>query len=486
MNEKSLGEDSMSLKVYNTLTGKKEKFIPLTKNQVKMYVCGPTVYNYFHIGNARPFLIFEVVRRYLKFKGYEVQYISNFTDIDDKVIHKANELGLSFSDLAQKYIDEYFKDADYLNIGRADLYPRATEHISDIIHFIQNLERKGYTYVVDGDVFFDVSQFEDYGKLSKQNLEEIRSGARIHLDERKRNPYDFVLWKSAKENEPSWESPWGAGRPGWHIECSVMSSKYLGDSFDIHAGGADLIFPHHENEIAQSEAASGKIFAKYWLHNGYLNIDNQKMSKSIGNILTIRELSQRFDGSVIRHFLLSAHYRSPLNYSMEQIEQSKNSMDTLNTLVYNIRFILQQGNISDLPDEDSQSLLEIKHQMEEKFVKAMDDDFNTPIALSTLFLLSKEVNKYLNQKKPKNKQILDEILSYFDIYGNQILGLKYILTEKKRESLLEEEIMRLIEERNQARENKDWGKSDLIRDDLKSRGIILEDTVEGVRWKKLD
>ncbi|MDD4765042.1 MAG: cysteine--tRNA ligase [Atribacterota bacterium] len=474
----------MVLKIYNTLSGTKEEFIPLRKGHVGIYVCGPTVYDFFHIGNARPFLIFEVLRRYLKFKKYNVKYVSNFTDIDDKVIKKANELGMKFSEVAEKYIQEYFQDADCLNIGRADIYPRATEHISDIIDFVKKLEEKGFAYSVDGDVFFDVNRFEEYGKLSKQNLEEIRAGERIQVDDRKRNPYDFVLWKKAKENEPSWDSPWGKGRPGWHIECSVMSTKYLGESFDIHAGGADLIFPHHENEIAQSEALSGKIFAKYWLHNGYLKIDNKKMSKSLGNILKIRELCEKYDGSVIRHFLLSAHYRSPLNFSEEQVEQSKNSMDTLINIIYNLEFFKKQGRLTKEMRPEDKELLDKKVEMESKFVEAMDDDLNTPVALSTLFLLAKSVNIYLSDNELKNEEIMNEILGFYKKYGSDILGLKFSSKKETNTILEDKEVDKMISDRELARKNKEWQKADKIREQLKSMGIILEDTAEGIRWKK--
>ena len=474
----------MVLKIYNTLSGTKEEFIPLRKGHVGIYVCGPTVYDFFHIGNARPFLIFEVLRRYLKFKKYNVKYVSNFTDIDDKVIKKANELGMKFSEVAEKYIQEYFQDADCLNIGRADIYPRATEHISDIIDFVKKLEEKGFAYSVDGDVFFDVNRFEEYGKLSKQNLEEIRAGERIQVDDRKRNPYDFVLWKKAKENEPSWDSPWGKGRPGWHIECSVMSTKYLGESFDIHAGGADLIFPHHENEIAQSEALSGKIFAKYWLHNGYLKIDNKKMSKSLGNILKIRELCEKYDGSVIRHFLLSAHYRSPLNFSEEQVEQSKNSMDTLINIIYNLEFFKKQGRLTKEMRPEDKELLDKKVEMVSKFVEAMDDDLNTPVALSTLFLLAKSVNIYLSDNELKNEEIMNEILGFYKKYGSDILGLKFSSKKETNTILEDKEVDKMISDRELARKNKEWQKADKIREQLKSMGIILEDTAEGIRWKK--
>lgn len=474
----------MSLQLYNTLSGKKEEFISLCGKQVGMYVCGPTVYNYFHIGNARPFLIFEVLRRYLKYKNYDVTYVSNFTDIDDKVINKAREMGCTYSEVADRFIKEYFQDADYLNIGRADFYPRATEHITDIIGLIRRLEEKGFTYVVEGDVFYDISKFKEYGKLSRQNLDEIQIGARIELDERKKNPYDFVLWKRAKEGEPKWDSPWGAGRPGWHIECSAMSAKFLGESFDIHAGGEDLIFPHHENEIAQSVAANGKIFAKYWMHNGYLKIDNRKMSKSLGNILTIRELSQKYDGSVMRHFLLSAHYRSPLNYSLEQMEQSKKSMETLNNTVYNLNFILQKNLGNNAVDRKSKKLSDTVDKMEEEFSAAMDDDFNTPKALSTLYLLAKEANIYLNEVSNKNKEVVKKVLQFYEDFGTDILGLKYFSELDEQEQIYKEGIEQLIEEREKARKNKDWQTADQIRDKLSSLGVMIEDTTEGTRWKK--
>ncbi len=474
----------MSLKLYNTLTSKKEIFHPLEKDKVKMYVCGPTVYDFFHIGNARPFLIFEVLRRYFQFKKYQVKYVSNFTDIDDKVIKRANEMGVDFSEIAERYIKEYFQDADYLNIGRADVNPKATDHITDIIAFVEGLVEKGYAYAVDGDVFFEVNKFKDYGKLSKQNLEEIRAGERIDVDLRKRNPFDFVLWKKAKKDEPYWDSPWGKGRPGWHIECSVMSRKYLGDSFDIHAGGADLIFPHHENEIAQSEAFTGKIFAKYWLHNGYLKIDNKKMSKSIGNILKIRELSEKYSGSDLRHFLLSAHYRSPLNFSEEQLEQSKNSLDTLKNLIFNLNHIKEKDVFSEKIDDLGKELLSRKRELENKFIEAMDDDLNTPVALSTLFLLAKSANVYINSDAVKNKKVIDEVLDFYQQYGNDILGFKEETADKFESYVNDKEIEELVEKREKARKNKDWKTADEIRDQLKEMDIILEDTVDGIRWKK--
>lgn len=471
----------MTIKLYNTLTRKKEIFTPVDGKKVGMYVCGPTVYNYFHIGNARPFLVFEVLRRYLNYKGYEVTYVSNFTDIDDKVINKAKEMGSSYDKVAEIFINEYFKDADFLNIGRADFYPKATEHIDDIISFIKKLQDKGYAYVNNGDVFYDVSKFKNYGKLSGQSINDIQVGARIEVDERKKNPYDFVLWKKAKEGEPKWDSPWGFGRPGWHIECSAMSSKYLGDTFDIHAGGEDLIFPHHENEIAQSEAVSGKIFAKYWLHNGYLKIDNIKMSKSLGNILTIRELSKKYEGSVIRHFLLSAHYRSPLNYSIDQMEQSKNSITTLNNMIHNLNFLMETNKFTEEKDSVSEKLINKINEMREIFVSAMDDDFNTPVALSTLYLLAKETNIYLNQNNSKNKDVIINILEFYKELGEDILGFKFF---NQKEEIPSNEINDLIKEREIARRNKNWTVADNIRDKLIGMGITVEDTNEGVRWKR--
>ncbi|MCG2820348.1 MAG: cysteine--tRNA ligase, partial [Candidatus Atribacteria bacterium] len=369
----------MPLKIYNTLTRKKEEFIPLKKGEVGMYVCGPTVYNYIHIGNARPFIIFEVVRRFLKFKGYKVKYIQNLTDIDDKMINKAKELKITVSELAEKFIQEYFIDADSLNIERADVHPRATEHIKEIIELVKGLKEKGYAYEIDGDVFFDVSKFKGYGKLSGQNIEELKEGARVEVDERKKESIDFALWKRMKEGEPSWESPWGEGRPGWHIECSAMSMKYLGKSFDIHTGGSDLIFPHHENEIAQSEAYTNQQFVRYWMHNGYLCLNNQKMSKSLGNIMKVRDISQKYKGEIIRYFILSAHYRSPLNFNEEQLQQAESSLQRLNNTIFNVKHLLKQGKFRKSKDKNDELILGKRRESEQKFIEAMDDDFNTPV-----------------------------------------------------------------------------------------------------------
>jgi len=473
----------MSLKIYNTLTRKKEKFFPLKKGEVGIYVCGPTVYNFIHIGNARPFIIFEVVRRYLKFKGYKVKYIQNLTDIDDKMINNARKLNVTVSELAEKFIKEYFIDADSLKVGRADIHPRATEHIKEIIELVKGLEEKEYAYVIDGDVFFDVSKFNGYGKLSGQDIEELKSGARVEVDERKREAIDFALWKKAKEGEPSWESPWGRGRPGWHIECSAMSMKYLGKTFDIHAGGSDLIFPHHENEIAQSEAYTNQSFVKYWMHNGYLCLNNQKMSKSLGNIMKVREIRQKYEGEVIRYFILSAHYRSPLNFSEEQLQQAQNSLQRLNNIVFNIKHLLKQSKYKKSKDKDGELILEKSKESKQQFIEAMDDDFNTPVALSQLFGFTREVNIYLNSPGLKNRLVLEKIYKFYQDFAGQILG---ILKEVDSDESFEQKIKNLIKEREEARKAKNWKKSDKIRDELREKGVILEDTLEGVRWKKIN
>ena len=472
----------MSLKIYNTLTRKKEEFIPLKKGEVGMYVCGPTVYNYIHIGNARPFIIFEVVKRFLKFKGYRVKYIQNLTDIDDKMINKAKELKITVSELADKFIKEYFIDVDSLNIERADVHPRATEHIKEIIELVKGLEKKRYAYEIEGDVFFDVSKFKGYGKLSGQNIEELKAGARVEVDERKKESVDFSLWKRAKEGEPSWESPWGKGRPGWHIECSAMSMKYLGKSFDIHTGGSDLVFPHHENEIAQSEAYTNQQFVKYWMHNGYICLNNQKMSKSLGNIMKVRDIYQKYKGEIIRYFILSAHYRSPLNFSEEQLRQAESSLQRLNNTIFNVKHLLKQGKFRKSKDKNDELILEKRRENEQKFIEAMDDDFNTPVALSQLFGFTREVNIYLNYPEQKNKEVLGEILKFYQELAGKILG---ILKDFDQVESFEQEIKKLIEEREEARKERNWVESDRIRDKLQEKGILLEDTPSGVRWKRI-
>ncbi|MCJ7813950.1 MAG: cysteine--tRNA ligase [Candidatus Atribacteria bacterium] len=472
----------MPLKIYNTLTRKKEVFIPLKNGEVGMYVCGPTVYNYIHIGNARPFIIFEVVKRFLKFKGYRVRYIQNLTDIDDKMINKAKELNITVSELAEKFIQEYFIDADSLNIERADVHPRATEHIGEIIELVKGLEEKGYAYEIDGNVYFDVSKFKDYGKLSGQNIEKLKSGARVEVNEKKKEAIDFSLWKRAKEGEPSWESPWGNGRPGWHIECSAMSIKYLGKTFDIHAGGSDLVFPHHENEIAQSEAYTNQQFVRYWMHNGYLCLDNQKMSKSLGNIMKVRDICQNYKGEVIRYFILSAHYRSPLNFSEEQLQQAQSSLQRLDNVIFNARYSLKQNKFRKSKNKDDKLIVEKRKESEQNFIEAMDDDFNTPIALSQLFAFAREVNIYLNSTCLKNKEVLEEILKFYQKLAGEILG---ILKDFDQEESFEQEIKKLIEKREKARKERNWIESDRIRDKLQEKGILLEDTPSGARWKKI-
>lgn len=472
----------MALKIFNTLTRKKEKFVPLKKGEVGIYVCGPTVYNFIHIGNARPFVIFEVVRRYFKFIGYKVKYVQNLTDIDDKMIKKANELGITVRELAQKFIMEYFTDTDSLKIERADVYPRATDHIKEIIEMVKSLEEKGYAYEIDGDVFFNVSKFKGYGKLSHQNIAELRSGSRVKVDKRKKEAIDFALWKRAKEGEPNWESPWGKGRPGWHIECSAMSMKYLGKTFDIHAGGSDLIFPHHENEIAQSEAYSGQQFVKYWMHNGYLCLNNKKMSKSLGNIMKVREIREKYSGEATRYFILSAHYRNPLDFCEEQLQQSRKSLQRLKNTIYNVKYILKQEKFKDSLNKNEELLIGQIKENEKKFMEAMDDDFNTPVALSWIFALNKEVNIYLTSEGFKNKKVLEDVVKFYHDLAGQVLGI--LGDEDLKINFEEQEIQNLIDEREKARKEKDWSMADKIRDKLKENGIILEDTSEGVRWKK--
>lgn len=462
------------MKLYNTMTRKKEEFVPLHENEVRMYCCGPTVYNYFHIGNARPFIIFDTFRRYLEYKGYKVTYVQNFTDIDDKMIQKANEEGITVAELAERFIEEYFKDADALGIKRASYHPRATDHIEDIIQFIEKLIEKGYAYEVDGDVYFDTTAYEDYGKLSKQNLEELEAGARIQPGEKKKNPMDFALWKAQKPGEPAWDSPWGKGRPGWHIECSVMATKYLGETIDIHAGGQDLTFPHHENEIAQTEALTGKPFARYWLHNGYINVDNRKMSKSLGNFFTVRDISREYDLEVVRLFMLSAHYRNPVNFSHELLDQAKSALERLYNAKNNLDHLLRQTQDRELTQQEHKLYDEMDGYIK-KFEEAMEDDINTADAVAVIFDLVRDANTHLNGES--SKKLVEKVYDVFNTLTN-ILGI----VQKKQEMTLDEEIEALIEKRQQARAAKDWATADKIRDDLRKRGIILEDTPTGVRW----
>ncbi|MDD6441975.1 MAG: cysteine--tRNA ligase [bacterium] len=467
------------MKIFNTLTRTKEEFVPLEEGKVKMYVCGPTVYNYIHIGNARPMIVFDTVRRYFEYKGYDVNYVSNFTDVDDKIIKKAIEEGTSAQEVSQRFIAECKKDMAGMNIKPATKHPLATEEICGMIEMVQDLIDKGYAYEKNGTVYFRTRKFEQYGKLSHKNLDDLRSGERALLvsgADEKEDSLDFVLWKPKKEGEPAWESPWCDGRPGWHIECSVMSKKYLGEQIDIHAGGEDLVFPHHENEIAQSEAANGKEFARYWMHNAFLNIDNKKMSKSLGNFRTVREISEQYDLQVLRFFMLSAHYRSPLNFSADLMEASKNGLERIINAVDNLKHLM--GVAAEVPMTDTEAEVFAKT---EEFVKnyeaAMEDDFNTADAIAAIFDLVKYTNT--NVSAENSKECLQK---YFDLIVklSDVLGL----IVNKEEELLDEEIEKLIEERQAARKAKDFARADAIRDELLSKGIILKDTREGVQWKK--
>ena len=441
-----------------------------------MYACGPTVYDYFHIGNARTFIIFDALRRYLKYRGYDVTFVQNFTDVDDKIINRAREEGVSPGEISEKFIQIYFEDSKTLGIEKADICPKVTENIDEIIEFIQELMDKGYAYESEGDVYFDVSKFKDYGKLSKQNLEELQLGARVEVSEQKRNPLDFALWKTAKPNELNWESPWGSGRPGWHIECSTMANRYLGETIDIHGGGGDLIFPHHENEIAQSEARSGKPFANYWLHVGYLNIDSKKMSKSLGNFFTPREIAKEFDLENYRFLILSAHYRSPVNFSKELLESAKNGLDRLYTGKNNLEYLIENADDKVLTEDEEKWIEDLK-LYRDRFNEAVDDDFNTADGIAVIFDLIREINTNVDEETAK--QTLQEAYNLF-IELTSVLGLL-----GKKEGILEEDIEKLIGERQKARKERNFGLSDKIRDDLKKKGIILEDTPQGVKWRRM-
>lgn len=466
------------MKIYNTLSQQKEEFIPIEKNKVRMYVCGPTVYNYIHIGNARPAIFFDTVRRYFEYKGYEVNYVSNYTDVDDKIIKRANEEGATSAEIAERYIAEFKKDMETLSVRPATYHPKATEEIDDMIRMISVLIEKGHAYEKNGTVYFRTRSFSEYGKLSKKNIDDLEAGARIAVSEEKEDPMDFVLWKPKKEGEPYWPSPWGDGRPGWHIECSVMSSKYLGEQIDIHGGGEDLIFPHHENEIAQSEAATGKTFARYWMHNAFINIDNKKMSKSEGNFFTVKDILKDYSGQVIRFFMLNAHYRSPLNFSRDLLEAAKSSLTRIITCVDQLDFLLKSGTLKGGDAADAEkAVLKEADLLREKFESAMDDDFNTADAIAAIFEMVKLANVNCNTDSSAIfvETMKDKITALCDI-----LGIK----AEKEEEILPEEIERLIAERQEARKNKDYAKADRIRDDLLKKGIILEDTREGVKWRK--
>lgn len=467
------------MKVYNTLSKEKEEFVPLEPGKVKMYVCGPTVYNYIHIGNARPMIVFDTVRRYLEYKGYDVRYVSNFTDVDDKIIAKAIEEGVSAQEISKRYIAACKEDMKALNVREADIHPLATQEINGMVDMIKELIDKGYAYDVDGTVYYRTKKFKDYGKLSHKNLEDLQSGNRslqVTGLATKEDPLDFVLWKPKKEGEPAWDSPWSSGRPGWHIECSEMSRKYLGEEIDIHAGGEDLVFPHHENEIAQSEACSGKHFAKYWLHNAFLNINNKKMSKSAGNFFTVRDIKEKYDLEVLRFFMLNAHYRSPLNFSEDLMESAKTSLERIVTSVENLNFVIQHSEIQTMTEAEKKEYEEALTFVQ-KFEQAMEDDFNTADAIAAIFELVKFANT--NVKEGTSKEFATSLLNRIQELC-EVLGLKM----EAKEEILDQEIEQLIQERQMARKNKDFALSDQIRDTLLEKGILLEDTREGVKWKR--
>jgi cysteinyl-tRNA synthetase len=466
----------MTIRLYNTLTKSKEEFKPVHEGEVRMYVCGPTVYNYIHIGNARVFVFFDVVRRYLRQAGYRVTYVQNFTDVDDRLINASKETGLSVPEIAERYIKAYFEDMDALGVERADVHPRATEHIPEMIEAIQALIDRGYAYVKDGDVYFRSLKKENYGKLSHQSLDELKAGARIDVNEQKEHPMDFALWKAAKEpGEIRWQTPWGEGRPGWHIECSAMARKYLGDTLDIHAGGADLCFPHHENEIAQSEAWTGKTFVNYWLHNGYMKMGNEKMSKSLGNVRQVVELRREYDPKTLRYFLLSTHYRNPIVFSDEVMQQAQGSVERMQTAVDNLK---HRATVA-MDGESSTDLLNRLEQLTEAFREAMNDDFNTANAISVIFEAVKLANETVAEAVVSKGSIM-ALLDWFRIHGQQVLGL----VQLDEEESLDAEIEALITERQQARKERNFQRADEIRDQLLARGIVLEDTPQGVRWKR--
>lgn len=480
------------MRVYNTLSGKKEELIPLAPGMIGIYACGVTVYDICHIGHARSAIVFDVIRRYLKFRGFEVKYIRNFTDIDDKIINRAKQEGISWNEVAKKYTEEYYRDMDRLGVGRADVEPKATEHIPEIIGIVKGLVDKGYAYPVDGDVYFEVSKFNEYGKLSKRDIEDMLAGARVEVNERKKNPMDFALWKSSKEGEPSWDSPWGPGRPGWHIECTAMSIKHLGESFDIHGGGADLIFPHHENELTQSEAYTGKPFVKYWIHNGFITIDKEKMSKSLGNFFTIREILDKFDPEVVRFFLLSTHYRSPIEFSDELLREAEISIDRYYTTLMRIEDFLKGGTAIPKASAEEKAMDEALASFMNEFKEAMDDDFNTALALGHIFGLIREVNKFLDTKPSGRKaeelivktgELLKQAGSILNIFNKRPEEWYDSLMRTKGIPFTKTDILNKIEQRQEARHRKDWAAADAVRKELEGNGIILEDKKDGTAWK---
>jgi cysteinyl-tRNA synthetase len=464
------------MKVYNTLTRKKEELVPITPGEIKMYACGPTVYNYIHIGNARPLCIFDILRRYLEYRGYNVKFVQNFTDIDDKIIRRANEEHVDFSEISERYIKEFWTDADGLNVRHATINPKATENIDAIIQIISTLIEKGYAYEAQGDVYFSTEKFKDYGKLSHQPLEDLEAGARIMVGEVKREPMDFAVWKAAKPGEPAWDSPWGKGRPGWHIECSAMNWRYLGDTIDIHCGGQDLIFPHHENEIAQSECFTGKPFAHYWMHNGYINVDNVKMSKSLGNFFTVRDVAEKYGYEPIRYLLISAQYRSPINYSTDIIEQCIAALNRLYTCRDSLDFELK--NASDAEHDGDKAIIDGFNKYREQFIAAMDDDLNTADAIASIFELVRDINTNVVGKTPSKALVEGAIAMFDELTG--VLGLVY----NRKTETLDSDVEALIEARTNARKEKNWAEADRIRDQLKEMGIVLEDTAQGVKWHR--
>ena len=464
------------MKVYNTLTRKKEELVPITPGEIKMYACGPTVYNYIHIGNARPLCIFDILRRYLEYRGYNVKFVQNFTDIDDKIIRRANEEHVDFSEISERYIKEFWTDADGLNVRHATINPKATENIDAIIQIISTLIEKGYAYEAQGDVYFSTEKFKDYGKLSHQPLEDLEAGARIMVGEVKREPMDFAGWKAAKPGEPAWDSPWGKGRPGWHIECSAMNWRYLGDTIDIHCGGQDLIFPHHENEIAQSECFTGKPFAHYWMHNGYINVDNVKMSKSLGNFFTVRDVAEKYGYEPIRYLLISAQYRSPINYSTDIIEQCIAALNRLYTCRDSLDFELK--NASDAEHDGDKAIIDGFDKYREQFISAMDDDLNTADAIASIFELVRDINTNVVGKTPSKALVEGAIAMFDELTG--VLGLVY----NRKTETLDSDVEALIEARTNARKEKNWAEADRIRDQLKEMGIVLEDTAQGVKWHR--
>lgn len=463
------------MKIFNTMSRRKEEFVPVDPNEVKIYACGPTVYNFIHIGNARPLCVFDVLRRYLEYRGYNVKFVQNFTDVDDKIIKRANEENSTFEEISEKYIKEFWTDAHGLNFKDATVHPKATENIDEIIEIIKTLEERGYAYAVDGDVYYRTLKFKDYGKLSHQPIDDLQSGARIAVGDKKEDPLDFALWKAAKEGEPYWDSPWGKGRPGWHIECSAMNKRYLGNTIDIHCGGQDLIFPHHENEIAQSEAANGCMFSKYWMHNGYINVDNVKMSKSLGNFKTVREIADVYGYEVIRYFLISSHYRSPINYNLEIIEQCKSALERFYNCRESLDFAIKNAKTDIADDEEILALIDSR---KEQFINSMDDDLNTADGIAAVFDLVSDINtKIINKDVSKN--VCQKAADMFDELTG-VLGLVY----NRKSNDINDDIEKLIEERQQARANKDWATADRIRDELKAQGITLKDTPQGVTWIK--